>query len=247
MPILLKLFFLGVRQASKPMANALKRAAQSSEVFTVVLAATGRTLHRVTLQITRASEGKEQLATVAKLAEKAAIQRGADLLSEGFIYSVAGATVYYEYNMQQREKAEKAEKDAEKERARREEMRKNEERQWDEVCAAQQRAARTPARRGLPCRRGATCRRSFASQHTSTSVVGAQMPVRPSSYPLDRLACTPPSCACALPTQFRHLNQRVTMLQEELLELRRQQQQERASRGGGGWGWMGSSGKGSGS
>ena len=152
MPILLKLFFLGVRQASKPMANALKRAAQSSEVFTVVLAATGRTLHRVTLQITRASEGKEQLATVAKLAEKAAIQRGADLLSEGFIYSVAGATVYYEYNMQQREKAEKAEKDAEKERARREEMRKNEERQWDEVSAAELRAARRIARRRLPRR-----------------------------------------------------------------------------------------------
>ena len=71
MVVFVKLFFLAVRQASKPMANGLKRAAQSSDVFTAVLAATGRTLHRVTLQITRASEGKDQLATVAKLAEKA--------------------------------------------------------------------------------------------------------------------------------------------------------------------------------
>jgi optic atrophy 3 protein len=133
MPIVVKLFFLAVRQASKPMANGLKRAAQSSDVFTAVLAATGRTLHRVTLQITRASEGKDQLATVAKLAEKAAIQRGADLLSEAFIYSVAGATVYYEWSMQQREKVQKAAKDAANEAQRREDMRKNEERQWDEV------------------------------------------------------------------------------------------------------------------
>lgn len=133
MPIVVKLFFLAVRQASKPMANGLKRAAQSSDAFTAVLAATGRTLHRVTLQITRASEGKDQLATVAKLAEKAAIQRGADLLSEAFIYSVAGATVYYEWSMQQREKVQKAAKDAANEAQRREDMRKNEERQWDEV------------------------------------------------------------------------------------------------------------------
>ena len=129
----MKLFFLAVRQTSKPMANGLKRAAQSSDVFTAVLAATGRTLHRVTLQITRASEGKDQLATVAKLAEKAAIQRGADLLSEAFIYSVAGATVYYEWSMQQSEKVQKAAKDAANEAQRREDMRKNEERQWDEV------------------------------------------------------------------------------------------------------------------
>lgn len=133
MPILVKLFFLAVRQASKPMANALKRAAQSSDAFTAVLAASGRTLHRVSLQVTRAAEGKEQLKQIAAIAEKRAVERGADLLSEFFIYSVAGGTVYYEWSVQKAEKEEKARRDIATELARREELSRNEERQWDEV------------------------------------------------------------------------------------------------------------------
>ena len=115
------------------MANGLKRAAQSSDLFTAALAATGKHHAACAQSDVRAAEGKEQLARVVQLAEKNAIQKGADLLSEFFIYSVAGATVYYEWNLQHREKLEKAEKEAAAEAARREEMRRNEERQWDEV------------------------------------------------------------------------------------------------------------------
>lgn len=61
----------------------------------------------------------------------------------------------------------------------------------------------------------------------------------------DRLDRRTSSRVCPPPTaQFRHLNQRVTMLQEEILDLRRQQQQERDSRGQGWWAWVGSMGKG---
>ena len=98
-------------------------------------------MHRITINITRASEGKEQLGHVAKLAEKLAVDRGADLLSELFIYSVAGGTVYYEYRMQLREKAEKAAKEASDEAARREEKRKTDERQSDDIRFLNQRVS----------------------------------------------------------------------------------------------------------
>ena len=78
---------------------------------------------------------------------------------------------------------------------------------------------------------------ALASWHTSAALMD---PKRLREYLVTRRVV---SLARRCSMQFRHLNQRVTMLQEELLELRRQQQQERLSRGGGWWGWMGSSGK----
>ena len=55
-----------------------------------------------------------------------------EFFSELIIYSVAGATVVYEYNLNERQKKQKAEQDADKETRRRAEMRVNEEKQWEE-------------------------------------------------------------------------------------------------------------------
>jgi hypothetical protein len=124
--IWVKLFFLGVRQLSKPLAARISAGAKGSPTFSTVLAAVGRQMHRATIQVTRASEGKASLRHVLELSEQKAVERGADILSEFVIYSVAGTTVCYEWNLTRKEKENKAEKEKAAELARR--------------CAAAQRA-----------------------------------------------------------------------------------------------------------
>ena len=130
MLLVLKLFFLGVRQISKPIANRAKDAAHSSGLMKAVAVGLGRGMHRLTTQVTRLSEGKAPLLKVTALEEEEAVVRtlrshcpawapacaactqpssfphartpqakGAETLSEMIIYSVAGATVAYEYNL----------------------------------------------------------------------------------------------------------------------------------------------------
>ena len=133
MLLVLKLFFLGVRQISKPIANRAKDAAHSSGLMKAVAVGLGRGMYRLQTQVTRLSEGKPPLLRVAQLEEEDAVvctarnrhpagpghllvplgpvdvnthsrprapqAKGADTLSEMIIYSVAGATVAYEYNL----------------------------------------------------------------------------------------------------------------------------------------------------
>mmetsp|Transcript_20498 Transcript_20498/g.52177 ORF Transcript_20498/g.52177 Transcript_20498/m.52177 type:complete len:176 (+) Transcript_20498:100-627(+) len=127
----LKLFFLAVRQVSKPVAGVVKRAAANSENVKGVMAFCGRGMHRMNLQASRLVEGKPMLASISQLPEERAVNAGADLLSETIIYGVAGATVYYEYNLQQVDKKAKDAAAAEKEGQRREENRQNELQQWE--------------------------------------------------------------------------------------------------------------------
>ena len=51
-----KLFFLGVRQLAKPVAERAKQAARNSEAFKGVVAGVGQGLHRMNVQVTRSSE-----------------------------------------------------------------------------------------------------------------------------------------------------------------------------------------------
>jgi len=67
------------------------------------------------------------------------VERGAEFFSEFIIYSVAGATVIYEYRLNERQKEEKTAEAAEKERRRRAEMAMNEEKQWRQFAALNQR------------------------------------------------------------------------------------------------------------
>ncbi len=128
----LKLFFLAVRQISKPIAGRAKVVAQNSESFNKVIVGVGRWLHRMNIQLTRRSEGKEALTHITELNEKAAVERGANFFSEAVIYSIASATVMYEYSVQQVEQQNKARSEVAAEKRRRDEMRANEERQWEE-------------------------------------------------------------------------------------------------------------------
>ena len=139
MVLVYKLFFLAVRQVSKPLAKAIQTGATSSDVTSSVLAAVGQGLHRMQIQVTRAAEGKLRLKTVSQLSTKQALEKGSEVLGEGIIYTVAAATVLYEYKMQAREKAAKARKEELDELRRLEASRANEARQWDEFRHLQQR------------------------------------------------------------------------------------------------------------
>jgi len=112
---LIKLFFLAVRQLSKPIANRAKGFARESEGFRSMTVAVGRFMHRFQLQLGRVADGKESLSHIAPLNEQAAVNRGSEFLSEFIIYTIAGGTVVYEFNQQQHEKRRKDQQAAEQE------------------------------------------------------------------------------------------------------------------------------------
>jgi hypothetical protein len=130
--LLTKLFFLGVRQVAKPLAERAKNAAKQNQTFRNLVVNMGRTLHSATIQITRSSEGKDALHLIVPLNEKAAIERGSYFFSEALIYSISGSIVYYEYYITQRSVKAKEEVAAAAEASRRAEIKANEERQWAE-------------------------------------------------------------------------------------------------------------------
>ena len=77
MVLLLKLFFLGVRQLSKPIASRARDAAHSSTLLKAVAVGLGRGTYRLQTQVARLSEGKPPLLRVAQLEEEEALVRTA--------------------------------------------------------------------------------------------------------------------------------------------------------------------------
>ena len=132
MVLVMKLFFLAVRQLSKPMAKFAQERARTSHALRAIAVGMGRGTHRITARINRLSEGKAPLARLTPMNEEAALEKGAETLSELIIYSTAGVTVAYEYNHQQRDKRRKELAEREAEIARLEAAQRNEERQWAE-------------------------------------------------------------------------------------------------------------------
>ena len=123
-----KLFFLAVRQVSKPIAAGVKSAALSSSGVSSVLASVGQGMHRLRIQVTRAAEGKLQLGSISPLSTERAVAAGAELLSELVIYGTAAVTIAIDF------RASKL-----KDEAKKEEARLNEARQWEEFRHLQQR------------------------------------------------------------------------------------------------------------
>lgn len=90
-------------------------------------------------QVERATQGQNPLRSIHPLSEEVAVINGAELLSEVMIYSVAGATVTYEWRNNKRDAAEKERKATEAEARRRADMKLNEQRQWEEFTHLNQR------------------------------------------------------------------------------------------------------------
>lgn len=139
MAILEKLFFLAVRQLSKPIAGAVKSAAVSSEGFSAVLASVGQRMHRLRIQVNRVAEGKLALGKVSPLSDARAVASGAELLSETVIYTTAAATIVYEMGKSKAKEQDKERLEEVNEMRRREESRVNEQRQWDQFRHLEQR------------------------------------------------------------------------------------------------------------
>ena len=139
MVLALKLFFLGVRQVSKPIAGLAKSAAAESPLFRQLMMSAGQSLHRAKIQVSRLTEDKAALAKISPLSEERAVAQGSNLLSESIIYSIATFTVVYEYRLQAKKAAAKEAAEEAAEVRRRDEMRANEERQWERFGHLEQR------------------------------------------------------------------------------------------------------------
>ena len=119
MAVIEKLFFLAVRQLSKPIANRAKAAAENSSTFRSACIGVGRQLHRGMTQFYRWLDGKESLEHVRPLADASAVKLGTEVVSEFMVYGVACSTIVYEWRGTQKEKVQKEQMAAQEEHARR--------------------------------------------------------------------------------------------------------------------------------
>lgn len=126
---LIKLAFLAVKQAAKPVASRLKNFAKDHPSYRRGMVRIGRGLHWNELQLDRLAEGKARLARIppgGQLKESEAVERAGDFVAEGFIYSVSATILGVEYVLSKRKEEKKAAEAERKEAA-------NEARQWQEL------------------------------------------------------------------------------------------------------------------
>ncbi|CAO2626691.1 Optic atrophy 3 protein homolog, partial [Lemmus lemmus] len=104
-----KLFYLGIRQVSKPLANRIKEAARRSEFFkTYICLPPAQLYHWVEMRTKMRIMGFRGTA-IKPLNEEAAAELGAELLGEATIFIVGGGCLvleYWRHQTQQRNKEE---------------------------------------------------------------------------------------------------------------------------------------------
>lgn len=104
-----KLFYLGIRQVSKPLANRIKEAARRSEFFkTYICLPPAQLYHWVEMRTKMRIMGFRGTA-IKPLNEEAAAELGAELLGEATIFIVGGGCLvleYWRHQSQQRNKEE---------------------------------------------------------------------------------------------------------------------------------------------
>ncbi|XP_005086359.1 optic atrophy 3 protein isoform X2 [Mesocricetus auratus] len=104
-----KLFYLGIRQVSKPLANRIKEAARRSEFFkTYICLPPAQLYHWVEMRTKMRIMGFRGTA-IKPLNEDAAAELGAELLGEATIFIVGGGCLVLEYWRQQTQQRHKEE------------------------------------------------------------------------------------------------------------------------------------------
>lgn len=106
---IVKLGALAIRQVAKPLANLMKERARTSPFFrTYICMPPAQFYHwlEVNVKMRMLNLGKPK--DVKKLDENAAIDLGADLLGEFFIFSIAATTITLEFMRQSRNAAKAA-------------------------------------------------------------------------------------------------------------------------------------------
>ncbi|CAK7913427.1 hypothetical protein CAAN1_20S01134 [[Candida] anglica] len=93
--IALKLTSLLVRTVAKPIATTLKAQAKDHDLFKNACIRIAQTVHSTDLRLRMKLLGESKI-KIRPLNDKKAIENGANLLSEFFIFSVAGSLILYE-------------------------------------------------------------------------------------------------------------------------------------------------------
>ncbi|XP_060928582.1 optic atrophy 3 protein homolog [Limanda limanda] len=95
-----KLLYLGVRQMSKPVANRIKAGARRSEFFkSYICLPPAQIYHRVEMRTKMRIMGFRG-STIKPLNEDKAVELGAELLGEAFIFLIGTGCIVLEYSRQ---------------------------------------------------------------------------------------------------------------------------------------------------
>ena len=111
----IKMGTLLLKQASKPFASQFKKNAHRSETLQGMCIAVGRFWNQGTTRINMMTLG-HKVKKVKPLSDEDAVAKGADLLGEGIVYTVAVAAVFIEYRRKDFEAEEKKTEKEAKER-----------------------------------------------------------------------------------------------------------------------------------
>jgi len=118
-----KLFFLVIKQISKPIAKSVADRARKSPIFKkYVCLPVAQFFHWYEVKIRMQTLGLGKVKKVPKLNESEAIETGAQLLSEFLLFGIAAGVLIYEYN-----------RSSEKEEAKQEAIKKQEEEQKNKI------------------------------------------------------------------------------------------------------------------
>jgi hypothetical protein len=108
---ILKLFFLGVKQLSKPVAGFIKNRAKNSPTFKEHVINAAQLWHRVSVRASQAASNasaETRAIRIKPLDEATAVATFTDILGEGVIYFVAAVALVVEYQMSSEKDAKKA-------------------------------------------------------------------------------------------------------------------------------------------
>lgn len=101
--IALKLGALLVRQVTRPMANVLKKQAKQHELFKDICIGLAQKMHIADIVLRSRLTPSKFSKTIRPLNDERAVENGATLLSEVFVFGVTGTVVVWE-TMRQRQK-----------------------------------------------------------------------------------------------------------------------------------------------
>mmetsp|Transcript_1285 Transcript_1285/g.1965 ORF Transcript_1285/g.1965 Transcript_1285/m.1965 type:complete len:116 (-) Transcript_1285:983-1330(-) len=99
---LLKVGTLAVKTLAKPLANVLKEQAKDHPELRRICVNIGQFVNEKSVKVNMRFLG-HKITEVKPLNESAAVSKGADILGEGFIYSVSVATVLVEVYRREKE------------------------------------------------------------------------------------------------------------------------------------------------
>lgn len=106
---LLKLGTLVLKTVSKPLASRLKQQAALHPKFRASIIGLAQANHRLTTNIQRRIYGHATDVEIRPLNEEKAVQAAGDLISELFVFSVAGVALVFEWQRNSRSEANKEE------------------------------------------------------------------------------------------------------------------------------------------